>query len=178
MVFDVPSPIYIPSLTSAFETHPFYKRFLGTEHTMEHTVYTIFHLCGEGVLEDDRYKSLLSKFAPGVHVRILTSCNSPKITHSPQKHIVSSRQYNSDPVTFSSAAFNQARLNKLDAEMFPVPKYRLEPIKRLSGEPLRHTRTISFLTTNRDTQPSEQHTVDAGWPPHRRSSRGSSHSTR
>jgi hypothetical protein len=29
---------------------------------------TVFHLCGEGVLEDDRYKTFMSEFGPDVHV--------------------------------------------------------------------------------------------------------------
>ena len=68
MVFDVPTPQHIPSLVSAFENSAFYSHFVGVEHRKEYMVHAIFHLCGQGVLEDERYKSLLAKFAPDVHV--------------------------------------------------------------------------------------------------------------
>lgn len=134
MVFDVPSTDYIPSLVAAFQDDPFYNRFLGSEHALDHTVHSIFHLCGEGVLEDDRYKTLLSKFAPEVQVNRLFILSSLAVDEYHLQHFVSSRQYNSDPVTFTRAAFHQANLNILDADMFPIPKYRLEPMKKLAGE--------------------------------------------
>ncbi|KAG2137095.1 hypothetical protein DEU56DRAFT_912867 [Suillus clintonianus] len=41
-------------------------------------------------------------------------------------HIVASRDHVSDPITFTSAAFNQPRPSQLDSDIFPVPKYSLK----------------------------------------------------
>lgn len=68
MIFDVPSPQYIPSLVSAVEQSPFYSQFLGRDHVDEYNVHSIFHLCGPRVIDDDRYKMFLDKFSPEVHV--------------------------------------------------------------------------------------------------------------
>ncbi|KAF7370999.1 hypothetical protein MSAN_00734100 [Mycena sanguinolenta] len=119
IVLDVPSPAYIPSLASTFEQSPFYAKFQSTrpEDLAEFVVRTVFHLCGDGVLEDSRYIEFLNKFPPTAH------------------HIVSSREYGHDPVTFTTAAFNQLRLHQLDAEMFPIPHYSLESKKAFSTIP-------------------------------------------
>jgi ribonuclease Z len=50
------------------------------------------------------------------------------------KHIISSREYGRDPVTFTTAAFNQLRLHQLDAEMFPIPHYSLDSKKEFSSK--------------------------------------------
>lgn len=68
MVFDVPTQAHIPSLASAFEESTFYKQFLAAGHANEYTVHSIYHLCGQAVLEDTRYKALLAKFHPDVNV--------------------------------------------------------------------------------------------------------------
>ena len=68
MIFDVPTRDHIPSLVSAFETSPFYKSFLSDGQSKDHTVRCIYHLCGEGVLEDERYRALMNKFDPDVYV--------------------------------------------------------------------------------------------------------------
>lgn len=48
--------------------------------------------------------------------------------------MVSSREHNTDPVTFISAAFNQLRLNQLDPDTFPIPKFSLTPRKNIESE--------------------------------------------
>ncbi|OBZ77398.1 hypothetical protein A0H81_02335 [Grifola frondosa] len=56
---------------------PFYARFRSKseEDRKEHPVHVIFHLCGKGVLEDERYKSFMSGFSDETH------------------HIISSREH-------------------------------------------------------------------------------------
>jgi ribonuclease Z len=132
---DVPSPTYIPSLVFSFDQSPFYAKFRSTrpEDLAEFVVRTVFHLCGDGVLEDPQYIQFMSGFPPTTHV-----CTSLIIllraAESDGKHIISSPEYGRDPVTFTTAAFNQLRLHQLDAEMFPIPHYSLDPKKELSSE--------------------------------------------
>ncbi|KAJ7132307.1 hypothetical protein C8R44DRAFT_612294 [Mycena epipterygia] len=119
IVLDVPSPTYIPSLLSSFETSPFYAKLRSTrpQDLAEFAVRIVFHLCGDGILEDARYIQFMNGFPPSA------------------KHIISSPQYGPDPVTFTTAAFNQLRLHQLDADMFPIPYYSLDPKKELSVIP-------------------------------------------
>ncbi|KAJ7089838.1 hypothetical protein B0H15DRAFT_273688 [Mycena belliarum] len=119
LVLDVPSPAYIPSLISSFEQSPFYSKLRSTcpQDLAEFAVRSIFHLCGDGVLEDARYIQFMNGF--------------PSTTY----HVISAPQYGPDPVTFTTAAFNQLRLHQLDADMFPLPHYSLEPKKDLFGVP-------------------------------------------
>ena len=132
MIFDIPTPEHISSLTSAFEKSTFYNQFLGPKEGKDYTVNSIFHLCGEGVLEDDRYKAFLAGFAPDVNVRFLSTKSAKRVLTTTQ-HIVSSREHSADPITFTGVSFNQLRLNQLDPELFPVPKFQLEPKKPLSS---------------------------------------------
>lgn len=60
--------------------------------------------------------------SPGYHILILA------------QHVVSSREHNTDPVTFTSAAFNQLRLNQLDPDTFPIPKFSLTPRKNIESK--------------------------------------------
>ncbi|KAJ7035559.1 hypothetical protein C8F04DRAFT_1037200 [Mycena alexandri] len=116
IVLDIPSPTYIPSVVSSFEQSPLYAKLRSTrpEDLAEFTVRIVFHLCGDGVLEDPRYVEFMNGFPPSAH------------------HIISSPEYGRDPVTFTTAAFNQLRLHQLDAEMFPLPYHSLESEKELS----------------------------------------------
>jgi hypothetical protein len=50
------------------------------------------------------------------------------------QHVVSSPEHNTDPVTFTSAAFNQLRLNQLDPDIFPIPKFSLIHPKSIESE--------------------------------------------
>ncbi|KAF7357029.1 hypothetical protein MVEN_01039500 [Mycena venus] len=63
-----------------------------------------------------RYIQFMNRFPPTAH------------------HIISSPQYGSDPVTFTTAAFNQLRLHQLDADMFPIPHYTLGTNKELASK--------------------------------------------
>ncbi|KAJ7230661.1 hypothetical protein GGX14DRAFT_584185 [Mycena pura] len=119
IVLDVPSPAYIPSVVSSFGQSPFYARFRSTrpEDLAQCAVRAVFHLCGAGVLENPQYAQFMNGFPPTTH------------------HIISSREYCPDPVTFTTAAFNQLRLHQLDAEMFPTPHFSLEPRKQLAAIP-------------------------------------------
>lgn len=119
LILDIPSKAHIPSLLSAFDNSPFYAKFRSTlpEDLRTYVVRSVFHICGDGVLEDERYIAFMNGFAPSVH------------------HVVASREHSPDPVTFTSAAFNQFRLNQLDSEMFPLPKFSLSPKKDISTIP-------------------------------------------
>ncbi|KAF9478239.1 hypothetical protein BDN70DRAFT_58947 [Pholiota conissans] len=128
LVLDVPTPDHIPSLVTAFKTSPFYYQFWSEDPASlslkdpETLLRITYQTCGQGVLEDERYKAFLCGFGPHVH------------------HMVASREHCPDPVTFTSMSQNQLRLNKLDEKIFPVPKYSLVPKKDIS--------TISGLPTN------------------------------
>ncbi|KAI6010112.1 hypothetical protein EDC04DRAFT_3072447 [Pisolithus marmoratus] len=104
LLLDTPTLAHIPSLLAGFaDGGPFAKyRKLKSE---DHIVRVIHHLCGDGVLEDERYRAFMNEFGPDVH------------------HLVASRRYLPDPVTFTSAAYSQLRLNQLDADIFPIPKF-------------------------------------------------------
>lgn len=73
MVLDIPSPAHIPSLISAFETSPFYSRFRSNkpEDLEDYAVRSVFHICGDDVLEDARYIAFMNGFVSGAHVRPL-----------------------------------------------------------------------------------------------------------
>ncbi|RDB18569.1 Ribonuclease Z, mitochondrial [Hypsizygus marmoreus] len=119
VILDIPTTAHISALISSFGESPFYKRFRSEdpEDLKEYAVRSVFHICGKGVLEDERYVAFMNGFIPSVH------------------HVVASRDYLPDPVTFTSAAFNQLRLNQLDPEIFPIPKYSLSPKKILNNIP-------------------------------------------
>lgn len=55
-----------------------------------------------------------------------------------------------DPVTFTSAAFNQLRLNQLDAEIFPLPKFRLFPRGDIHGAWQQDKHQGTFLISRED----------------------------
>ncbi|KAF7317823.1 hypothetical protein MKEN_00870200 [Mycena kentingensis (nom. inval.)] len=116
IILDVPSPEYIPSLVSSFQTSPFYAKFHSSipEDMAKYAVRPVFHLCGAGVLEDPRYVEFMNGF--------------PATT----QHIISSREYGRDTITFTTASFNQLRLHQLDAQMFPIPHFSLKPLRSLS----------------------------------------------
>ena len=70
IVLDVPSTHHIPVLVSSFKESEFYRQFLskvpGTSDN--YAVRNIFHLCGDNVLGDERYKAFMKEFAPDVNV--------------------------------------------------------------------------------------------------------------
>ncbi|KAF9239242.1 hypothetical protein BU15DRAFT_88045 [Melanogaster broomeanus] len=107
LLLDTPTLAHIPGLLSGFADSAPFARYLWkyAEGSKEHVVRAIFHLCGEDVLEDEHYKSFMNDFGPEVH------------------HIVSSRRHLPNPITFTSAAYSQLRLNQLDPDIFPVQKF-------------------------------------------------------
>lgn len=71
LVLDIPAPSHIDSLASSFVDSSFYAQFRSRrpEDIKEYAVRSIFHICGDGVLEDPRYTTFMNGFAPDVHVR-------------------------------------------------------------------------------------------------------------
>lgn len=120
---------------SYFTESPFYSQFRSkTEDGKESPVSAVFHLCGEDVLEDARYKEFMNGFANSVNVRYTNALDFLHYTEPIHQHIVSSRKHSPDPVTFTHAALVQLKLNQLDSEMFPLQTYRTEPIKSITGK--------------------------------------------
>ncbi|KAG5654002.1 hypothetical protein H0H81_008584 [Sphagnurus paluster] len=130
LILDIPTTTHIPALLSSFEDSPFYAKFRSNrpEDIAEHSVHSVFHMCGKGVLEDERYIAFMNGFAPAVH------------------HIIASPEYSPDPVTFTSAAFNTLRMNQLDPEIFPLPKFSLVPKKTLASIPNLPTKSCLLIS--------------------------------
>ncbi|KAJ6605845.1 hypothetical protein B0H10DRAFT_2076122 [Mycena sp. CBHHK59/15] len=97
------APSYIPSLLDSF------ARSRG-----EYDVQAVFHLCGKGVVEDARYIEFMNGFSDQTN------------------HIISSPEYERDPVTFNTAAFHQLQVNQLDPDMFTIPHFCLKAKKELT----------------------------------------------
>lgn len=72
LVLDIPTPNHIPSLIKAFEDPSYFARFRSAteEERKERRVHAVFHLCGDGVLEDERYKTFMNTFSLDTQVRI------------------------------------------------------------------------------------------------------------
>ena len=70
MIFDIPTPDHIAPLVSAFNQSAFYTKLRSKreEDRTEYFVQSIFHLCGDDVLEDPRYKEFMNGFSDEVHV--------------------------------------------------------------------------------------------------------------
>ncbi|KAG2011926.1 3' tRNA processing endoribonuclease, variant 2 [Coprinopsis cinerea AmutBmut pab1-1] len=118
VVLDVPEKRYLGSLEKWFAEGVIGRvRSRKEEDEKEYSVKAVFHMLGEGVLEDPRYIEFMNGFRDGVD------------------HLVTSKEHCPNRVTFTSATFNQLRLNKLDNEMFPIQKFNLEPSKSLSSIP-------------------------------------------
>ncbi|KAA1473038.1 hypothetical protein DENSPDRAFT_930713 [Dentipellis sp. KUC8613] len=118
VVLDIPTPEHVDSLVKAFESG-FHASFRSKteEDRKKYNVHVIYHILGEGVLEDPRYQDFMAGFADQTH------------------HLISSRDYGPDKITFTSAAFSQLRLNRLDPAAFPLPFYNTTPKKDLSSIP-------------------------------------------
>lgn len=72
IVLDVPTRAHITSLVDSFTRHPFYSKFCSKRETADRSkplVHVVVHLCGKGVLEDERYKSFMGAFPEDTHVR-------------------------------------------------------------------------------------------------------------
>ncbi|KAJ7573869.1 hypothetical protein C8J56DRAFT_1173192 [Mycena floridula] len=116
IIVDVPTVNHIQSLVSSFTDHPFYRKFRADRND-QLVVRSIFHLCGDQVLADPRYIDFMNGFGPDV------------------QHIIASREYCADPVTFTSAAYNLLRLNQLDSKLFTIPRFCLSKPKELRSLP-------------------------------------------
>ncbi|KAF9006200.1 hypothetical protein BDQ17DRAFT_1352945 [Cyathus striatus] len=116
IVLDVPTLDHIPSVVSSFTEHPFFRHCTSSqpEDIADCNVRTVFHLCGKGVLEDERYIKFINSFNDNVH------------------HMISSKEHTPDYLTFTSSGYSQLRLNKLDSEMFPKPAYSLTANRNIS----------------------------------------------
>ncbi|KAG6330075.1 hypothetical protein ID866_9015 [Astraeus odoratus] len=114
LVLDTPTVAHIPHLLAGFVGCGPFAKYCEVE-SKDHIVRVVYHLCGDGVLEDERYKAFMNEFGPEVH------------------HLVASRRHLPDPVTFTSAAYSQLRLNQLDPNVFPLPKFSLTSEKSLQG---------------------------------------------
>jgi hypothetical protein len=53
------------------------------------------------------------------------------------QHIIASREHGQDPISFSSAAFNQMKLSQLDPDIFRMPKFRADVKSKLECQ-LKH----------------------------------------
>ncbi|KAJ7035558.1 hypothetical protein C8F04DRAFT_1258768 [Mycena alexandri] len=113
IILDIPSPSYIPSLRDSFTRSTFYSKLLSKGSN----VRSIFHTCGQGVLEDGAYVDFMNAFPPTAN------------------HIISSPDYDRDQATFKASAIHQLRMNKLDDAMFPIPPPSPELTKRLADIP-------------------------------------------
>ncbi|EKM81596.1 hypothetical protein AGABI1DRAFT_105131 [Agaricus bisporus var. burnettii JB137-S8] len=117
IILDVPMIEMIPSVIHSFDSA--YKPFRSIDPSdMEkHTVRVVYHLLGEGVLQDERYIDFMKGF--------------PATT----EHVVSSSEYSPNPLTFTSHGFKQYCLSRLDPEVFPIPKFDISPPTSLASIP-------------------------------------------
>lgn len=70
LVLNTPTRDHIASLAASFSDSPFFARFRSSraEDGEAFAVHAVFHVCGDGVLEDKRYKSFMWGFRADVHV--------------------------------------------------------------------------------------------------------------
>jgi ribonuclease Z len=77
IVLDIPSASCIPSLLSSFKSSAYYRRFWSEDHallkTKDYSVRTVYHMCGDGVLEDEDYKAFMNGFSSDSHVCAFSS---------------------------------------------------------------------------------------------------------
>ncbi|KAL2916967.1 hypothetical protein HK105_203399 [Polyrhizophydium stewartii] len=97
IIADCPSTDYIDSLVS----EPTLSGLAGA--TGDDAVHCIVHMCGDGVMLDQRFRSWMASFP------------------SKTQHIFISRCHNQQPVVFTSSAEIQHKLNALDENVFPLP---------------------------------------------------------
>lgn len=72
LVLDVPTCGHIRPLMTSFEESSFFAKFRSqrVEDIAEYTVRVVFHMCGDGILEDQRYMEFMNGFAPDVQVSL------------------------------------------------------------------------------------------------------------
>lgn len=120
-VVELPSPSYIESLISREEW--------SSKEVMA-GVAAVIWILGPGVLEDTRLQKFMAD-------------------HSDLKHIVSSKDCCSNYLALESPAAAAIRLNLLDPERFPIPKYNnVVPLQHAGGqkpyEPAKHGLTLQL----------------------------------
>ncbi|KAH8926607.1 hypothetical protein BT69DRAFT_1347937 [Atractiella rhizophila] len=114
---DCPSVDYIEELTKVdvqyFLTERYESEIFGKSEEGHPKLKVVVHSLGPGVFEDERYLEWMGKLGSDVD------------------HVIASKDYIPDKLQFVKAAFLQLRLSKLDRTIFPLPKYSLNPTKRL-----------------------------------------------
>lgn len=72
LILDIPTRGHITPLITSFEESPTFVRFLSpTEKDIDEcSVRVVFHICGDDVLEDERYISFMNRFGPDVQVSL------------------------------------------------------------------------------------------------------------
>ncbi|KAG9284291.1 hypothetical protein G9A89_002101 [Geosiphon pyriformis] len=109
IIIDVPSVNYIESVCSNTE-------FAAYQNDNENSrVGLIVHMLGNGVLDDERYRTWMRKYG------------------SDTQHIISNEQYCLQRLIFNKAGQSQFKLSKLDETQFRVPFYSNEPLKNLKS---------------------------------------------
>lgn len=147
LLLDTPTLAHIPGLLSGFADGGPFAKYQQVD-SKDHVVRVVYHLCGDDVLEDERYKVFMNQFGPDVHVSEMVASTSSILKAA--QHLVASRKHLPDPVTFTSAAYSQLRLNQLDPTIFPLPKFTLNAAKPLQGTLI----TISALPSTNPTYES------------------------
>jgi ribonuclease Z len=75
LVIDTPTRAHLPPLIDAFSSSAFLRQFQKGESDSgqvesEYVLRTVFHLCGDSVLEDPRYIDFMNNFEPDTYVSI------------------------------------------------------------------------------------------------------------
>ncbi|CAG8487437.1 10121_t:CDS:10 [Ambispora gerdemannii] len=105
IIVDIPSVDYIPSLIANRDLSPHQT----SEEEMEPGV--VIHMLGNGVLEDERYRTWMKKFGENT------------------QHIIANEEYCPQRLIFNYAGKSQYKLSKLDPTHFRIPFYSNEPLK-------------------------------------------------
>ena len=78
LILDVPTPDYIPSLLASFtDTALSQYRSKSPHHRLENPVHVVYHICGDGVLDDERYKEFMNGFSDETHVSYVQMAVGP-----------------------------------------------------------------------------------------------------
>lgn len=75
IILDIPTPSHIASLVDSFERSSFYRKLRSNhpDDLAEVSVRSVFHICGEGVLEDERYGAFMRGFSSETEVEFTLS---------------------------------------------------------------------------------------------------------
>lgn len=66
----MPTVAHIPTLVASFTDSPFFSRYRSKDVAIrkEQPLYAVYHICGAGVLEDERYKEFVNGFSDDSYV--------------------------------------------------------------------------------------------------------------